>query len=195
MLYFRLAKSSVIPVVSSNSSLAQSAIIDEQDNESTTNDSITNNSNGDLSPLLEDEHDSTSNNSNEEQKPDYEESNRRSSVNLKRKLSFILTLIPGRRESVTLQYAKIPRSLTRKKDGSVPLNNNDQEEETLETDNDTEELLSTEKQSLCSRAWWRKRLKSIKASIVKSLRNLKLFFWYDNSYFSCILDMQCTKLF
>ena len=193
MLYFRLAKSSVIPVVSSTNSLAST---NEQDNESTTNDSITNNSNGDLSPLLEDEHDSTSNNSNEEQKPDYDESNRRSSVNSKRKLSFILTLIPGRRESVTLQYAKIPRSLTRKKDGSVPLNNNDQEEETLETaDNDTEELLSTEKQSLCSRAWWRKRLKSIKASIVKSLRNLKLFFWYDNSYFSCILDMQCTKLF
>ena len=179
-----MAKSSIVTVSESVSNEKESTIDEININ------------NSDNTPLLEDDEqfansidDEQVANSIDDEKDEslLEEGSNvsKSSVNSKRKLSFILTVIPGRRESATLQYVKIPRSLRATTSGRVvPLvNSADDNEQVEETGNDPDDLLPTEKDTaLCSGNWWKEKLKNFKASTIKSLKDLKSFLRYYHSY-------------
>ena len=111
----------------------------------------------------------------------------------RRKSSFVLNLIEGRRDSVTLQYAKLPRSLVkwRKREELKSITESDMREEEEgeeneedkvmmedESSGDTDRLLLSRRNRCCSKAWWLKKLRNVKLSVWKSLKNMKFFFKY-----------------
>ena len=88
----------------------------------------------------------------------------------RRKSSFVLSVIEGRRTSATLQYVKLRRWSSNRFGGN--------DSTTLVEDNeeDIEQLPSNRTSSRCSRAWWMNKMKNAKMSTLKSLKTLKILF-------------------
>lgn len=105
----------------------------------------------------------------------------------RRKSSYVLSIVPGRRHSATLQYVKVHRSLLNminKKNNSNfsgkkieldTVRSRDDEDEVTNGE-DTSQLLmaDTSHVRICSKAWWAKRVRNTKTSFIKSMKNLKL---------------------
>ena len=106
----------------------------------------------------------------------------------RRKSSFVLSIIQGRRDTATLQFVKAHRSFLKKwqrtsKNDTVTEVEEGDEETSSHTEEDTEQLLlATESSShretrVCSKTWWIRKFRNTKVSIRKSLKNLKFFIW------------------
>ena len=100
-----------------------------------------------------------------------------------RKPSFVLSVIQGRRNTATLQYVKLPRSVLlgkRKRRERMEAQIEEEEEECEgERGGDKEQLLSEDhktKARICSKTWWSRKGRTVKASALLSLRNIKFFF-------------------
>ncbi len=87
----------------------------------------------------------------------------------RRKSSFVLSVIEGRRSSATLQYVKLRRWSSNRFGG----NDNTLVEH---DEDDTEQLPFDRTSSMCSRAWWMNKMKNAKMSSLKSFKTLKLLF-------------------
>lgn len=97
----------------------------------------------------------------------------------RRKSSYVLSIVPGRKHSASLQYAKVHRSvLNRMRNGQTELDTVRDDEEGEE---DTSQLLPEEGGGghvrPCTKEWWKKQVKNTKKSLIKSIKNVKLFVW------------------
>ena len=95
----------------------------------------------------------------------------------KRKASYILSIIPGRRNSASLQFVKLP--VTRQSLTNDDVINEDQEEiemEELGGDGHSKDNLITKERSVLSRKEKAKsKMKSFRKGVTTALKDLKMF--------------------